>query len=86
MKLYLHHVFIGLSQLVNTLFGGWPDETLSSHLYRLDNDRKLFGEILRPVVDYIAFILFKEQKHCYLSFLSEVAHNQQSPSNKTTDK
>ena len=31
---YGKHILIGLDQLLNTLFMGWPDETLSSRCWR----------------------------------------------------
>lgn len=31
---YLIQVLIGLDQLVNTLFGGWADETISARAFR----------------------------------------------------
>lgn len=36
MKTYLLHLGVALTQLLNTLLGGWPDESLSSRLYRLE--------------------------------------------------
>ena len=32
---YLEKLWIAFDQLVNTAFGGWPDETLSSRCWRL---------------------------------------------------
>jgi len=35
MARYLNHLFIALDQCCTALLGGWPDETLSSCAYRL---------------------------------------------------
>ena len=31
---YFYNLFISLDQLANTLYGGWPDETISARAYR----------------------------------------------------
>lgn len=56
---------IALDQLVNTLVGGWADETLSSHSYRMEQQGKFWG-FTRKVID---FIFGKD--HCYESYISE---------------
>ncbi len=34
MKLYLKNILISIDQLLNTILGGWCDETLSSRAFR----------------------------------------------------
>ena len=42
---YGKRTLIAVDQLLNTLLGGWPDETLSSRCYRLGAGR---GESMAP--------------------------------------
>lgn len=71
VKKYILNVLIALDQLGTTLVGGFPDETLSSYAYRLEQQNKRGGKIFRPVIDW----LFAWQKlpggHCYQSWLEE---------------
>jgi hypothetical protein len=48
---YFLCLLIALDQFLCAVFGGWPDETVSSYVLRLEWNRKLAGLILRPVVD-----------------------------------
>ena len=34
MPTYLHNLLVAIDQLVNTVLGGWPDETMSSRAWR----------------------------------------------------
>jgi len=69
----LKQVLIALDQLLNTLLGGWSDETLSSRSYRLS----LKGNsVPRKVID---IILFFDKDHCKSSYESERDHNQLPP-------
>lgn len=67
----LYHVAIAVDQLINTCLSGYPDETLSSRAYRMDGRKKRWT-IMRLVIDAL---FFWQDKHCYHSFLSEVARN-----------
>lgn len=62
--------FDQLAYVLITLGDGLPDETISSALWRTEQDGKRFGKIFRPIVDW----LFKpiEKEHCKLSYLSEL--------------
>jgi hypothetical protein len=66
-------VVIALDQLVNTLLGGYADETLSARAWRTEHDGKFFGKIFRPIID---IIFFWDENHCYESYISEVAKRQ----------
>ena len=59
--------FIGYS-------AGYPDETISAALWRMEQSGKLAGRILRPLVD----LLFRpiEKDHCYRAWLSGVQRSQ----------
>lgn len=73
MRRRVLNIAIAFDQLAYVLitFGdGLPDETISSALWRTEQDGKCFGKIFRPIVDW----LFKpvEKEHCKLSYLSEL--------------
>lgn len=67
---YILNILIALDQLVNTLVGGYPDETLSASAYLGEQQGKLFPRILRPVIDFI-FIPF-ERDHCRKAAMAEI--------------
>jgi hypothetical protein len=69
----IKQILIAIDQLLNTLLGGWADETLSSRIWRLYARDKLSGRILKPVIDTIFFF---QKDHCYQAFLSEVNRRQ----------
>ena len=81
MRTYSFHakqILIAIDQVFNTfLFGGYADETMSSHLYRYG----LIGRYLwlRNLVDWVAG-LFGDKDHCYQSYLNEVNQEQEPPS------
>lgn len=67
-------ILIAIDQLINTLFCGYADETLSSRSYRhyRDGDRK-WPKIL------IDSILFFDKDHCKTSYESEMLRRQLPP-------
>lgn len=73
---YCKAVFIGLDQLINALFGGWPDETISSRAWRWE----LAGVRSWPrrLLDGLALI-FGDKDHCRESFESERLGRQLPP-------
>lgn len=87
MKRRILNLLIAIDQLlwvVFTLGKGSPDETISAAAWRMEQEGKLAGRVLRPLVD----LLFRpiEKDHCYLAWLSEVqraqlpsAYSQSSP-------
>ena len=79
MKRYLINVLIGIDQLVTALVGGWPDESLSSYAYRMHLQRKPWGRIWRPVIDW----LFSWQRipggHCLAAYHEETLRIQFPP-------
>ena len=69
MKNYIFNVFIALDQLINAILLGDPDQTISSRLYYLEENKKRMGIIFRPVVDF----MFKpwSKHHCYDAAMEE---------------
>ena len=74
MQAYLKQVLIGLDQLLNTLMGGWADETLSSRAWR----HYVKGDYKWPKV-LIDGVLFFDKDHCQLSYESEIKRSQLKP-------
>ena len=72
---YVKNVLIGVDQLLNAIFCGAVDETLSSRAYRLDIERGLKWP--RFLIDAL---LFFDRDHCYQSYLSEIERKQLPPS------
>ena len=67
-------LFIAVNQLINTIFNGWPDETISSRAWRwhIDNKRSWPYKLIDT-------IFFWEEKHCYNSYISEKESTQLPP-------
>lgn len=63
----MRQILIAVDQLLNTLLGGWADETLSARAWR--------GGWHRP----IDTIFFWQRQHCYNSYLSERNRAQMPP-------
>lgn len=67
----LKNVAIAFDQLVWVLvtFGnGLPDETLSAAAWRMEQQGKLAGRVLRPTIDLLFFF---DKNHCRNAYLSE---------------
>ena len=71
--MYLKNLLIGVDQLINTVFAGAPDETMSARAWRMEYESKLPGKILRPLIDALFFF---DPNHCQSSFESERTRNQ----------
>ena len=71
---HLKQFLIALDQVVNTMCGGYADETLSCRAYR----HYMKGEY-RLVKVLIDFIFFFDKDHCYTSYLSEQERLQLPP-------
>jgi hypothetical protein len=59
---------------VLTLGKGMPDETISAAAYRMEQQGKLAGRVLRPLLDAIFWPI--ERDHCRMSFESEMPGGQ----------
>lgn len=73
MKTRLLNILTALDQLLwvcLTLGKGFPDETISAGVYRLEQKGRISGRILRPIID----LLFRplQREHCRLSFEAEL--------------
>lgn len=66
IKRYIFNIFIGVDQLFNAIFGGDPEETISSRLGRYSSTNKAAYYIAK-VIDYVALKIFKEANHCKVS-------------------
>lgn len=72
---YIKNILIALDQVLNAIFRGEPDETLSSRAYRLEQERgRKWPRIL------IDTLLFFDRDHCHQSYLSEIERKQLPPS------
>lgn len=72
---YLKNLLIALDQLFNTILGGWPDESLSSHCWRIEQKKGISWP--RKLVDAL---LFFDKDHCQESYESELERRQLPPS------
>lgn len=68
-------ILIALDQLINTLAGGWPDETMSSRAYRLAVEGTTWP---MRMIDAVAG-LFGDKNHCEQAFDSERVGRQLPP-------
>lgn len=66
-----HQVLIGIDQLINTLFAGYADETLSARAYRCRNKRN-WAVIMR----LIDGLFFWQKAHCRGAYLMEIERRQ----------
>lgn len=76
---WVRAVLIAVDQLLNAVFAGWPDETLSSRAYRcgvLDQTPKLRWVVARWVIDAI---FFWQKEHCMLAYQSELTRRHSPP-------
>lgn len=72
MKRRILNLLIALDQLawvLLTLGRGHPDETISAAAWRMEQQGKLAGRVLRPIIDALFRPL--ERDHCRNSFESE---------------
>jgi hypothetical protein len=68
VRAYIWHIFISLTQLLNTLLGGYPDESTSSRLWRLHLKGEPAGTVLAALVDAL---FFWQEDHCRRAYESE---------------
>lgn len=71
---YLFHNLIAVTQFLNTLTGGFPDESTSSRAYR--QRHKTHWRVIRTVID-AAF--FWQVEHCAMAYLAERERRQTPP-------
>lgn len=68
----LTQILIAIDQLLNTLIGGYADETLSAHAYRQRGTKKHWT-ITYKVINAI---FFWQINHCENSYMSEFERRQ----------
>ena len=73
---YLRLIAIAINQLVNTLLGGWPDETLSSRAHRMRvKGQPCWGWTAKA----INLLFFFQKDHCRLAYEEEIKRWQLPP-------
>ncbi len=68
MKEYFWNIFIALTQLLNTLTGGWPDESTSSRVYRLSQAGMPRAKVIHAAIDKL---FFWQRNHCKSAYDEE---------------
>ena len=66
---------IAVDQLINTICGGWADETISSRAYRMQEKSSKFVK-LRKLIDSL---FFWQTNHCRSAYESEKNRRQLPP-------
>ena len=72
IKTYLLNILISFDQLVNVLFLGQPDETISSRAWRC-KDVSSFWKVMRKFIDLLFFF---QPQHCFKAYLAEINRKQ----------
>lgn len=68
-------ILIAIDQLVNTIFGGWADETISCRAYRMQEKNRKFAK-LRKLID---LLFFWQKEHCRTAYESELQRRHLPP-------
>ncbi len=75
---YFKRILVSLDQLLNTLLGGYEDETLSSRIFRAYSRNSRLGIVLMNIVDTMFFFDTLETAsgrvagHCEKSYMYEL--------------
>ena len=72
IKTYLLNILISFDQLVNVLFLGQPDETISSRAWRC-KDANSFWKVMHSLINKLFFF---QKDHCFNAYLAEVERKQ----------
>lgn len=73
MSAYLLNLLIAIDQLINALIGGFPDETLSSCAWRMEQKGQRYWGWTRRAID---MLFFWQDGHCRLSYEAELSREQ----------
>lgn len=77
-KWWRWQILVAYDQLINALFMGWADESISSRSYRKSLENPCFNcEWVRKLIDKIFFF---DPNHCEQSYRSEKNRSQLPPS------
>ena len=70
---YLINILIALSQLGNTILGGYPDESMSARAWRTSRKGRWPGVLTRPLIDGLFFVVTwgRDRNHCRDAYDSE---------------
>ena len=68
IKTYLLNILISFDQLVNVLFLGQPDETISSRAWRC-KDANSFWKFMHSLINKLFFF---QKDHCFNAYLAEL--------------
>ena len=79
---YWLNLAIAFDQLLNALFAGSPDETLSARAYRLSVERGRHWP--RRVIDGLFLVLFWQRSHCQQAHASELLRKHLPPQYNAT--
>lgn len=72
---YCKNVLIALDQLMNTICGGFPDETISAVCWRKSQERGHYGhKFLKFILDVTLSPI--KNDHCFQSYFSEMTRKQ----------
>ena len=73
MTRYIFNILVALSQLGNTLLGGFPDESMSARAWRTAKQGKYPGKLAMPLIDILFFVLTfgRDKAHCLMAYESE---------------
>jgi len=74
---HLHQIGVAVDQLVNTLFGGWADESICSRIHR----NAVKGYWYAVAAQWLLDLVFSpiKRNHCLESYLSEIKRSQLPP-------
>lgn len=64
LKTYIFNVLVAFDQLINTLLGGWADETLSCRAHRAYTDNKPF-KFFRNIINAL---FWWQSDHCLSAY------------------
>ena len=81
---WLHQLFLVVDQALNVLItpchgGAWADETMSARAWRANRDGRLWGRVMRPVIDWLFAWQHAEGGHCRRSYERERARMHSPP-------
>ena len=82
---WIINILISLDQLVNTIFLGYPDETVSSRAWRRATEGSRFWTGMRSFIDSLAYLIFNRVNHCQQAYGDEVNRSQEPPELRGTD-
>lgn len=76
MKKYLLNLAIALDQMLNALFRGEPDETLSSRAHRMREKNQPYWGWIANMID---LLFFWQKNHCEWAYQQEIQRQQLPP-------